>query len=36
MMFDGRIAQTGGPELAEHLESHGYAEFGSPEVAAAP
>jgi Fe-S cluster assembly ATP-binding protein len=36
VMFDGRIAQTGGPELAEHLESHGYAEFGSPEVAAAP
>ncbi len=36
VMFDGRIAQTGGPELAEHLETHGYAEFGSPEVAAAP
>jgi hypothetical protein len=31
-----RIARTGGPELAEHLEQHGYAEFGSAEAAAAP
>jgi len=36
VMFDGRIAQTGGPELADHLERHGYAEFGSAETAAAP
>jgi Fe-S cluster assembly ATP-binding protein len=23
-MLDGRIAESGGPELAEHLEEHGY------------
>jgi Fe-S cluster assembly ATP-binding protein len=36
VMFDGRIARTGGPELADYLEANGYAEFGSPETAAAP
>jgi Fe-S cluster assembly ATP-binding protein len=36
VMFEGRIAQTGGPELAEHLEEHGYVEFGSHEPAQAP
>ena len=36
VMYEGRIARTGGPELAEHLEEHGYVEFGSPEKAAAP
>jgi len=36
VMFEGRIAQTGGPELAEHLEDKGYVEFGSHEPAAAP
>ena len=36
VMFEGRIARTGGPELAEHLEQAGYAEFGSTETAAAP
>ena len=36
VMFEGRIAQTGGPELAEHLEEHGYVEFGAAEEAAAP
>ena len=36
VMFEGRIAQTGGPELAEHLEEHGYVEFGSHEPASAP
>jgi Fe-S cluster assembly ATP-binding protein len=36
VMFEGRIAQTGGPELAEHLEENGYVEFGSAEEAAAP
>jgi Fe-S cluster assembly ATP-binding protein len=36
VMYEGRIAQTGGPELAEHLERQGYAEFGSAEAAAAP
>ena len=36
VMFEGRIARTGGPELAEHLEEHGYVEFGSTERAAAP
>ena len=29
VMFEGKIAQTGGPELAEHLEEKGYVEFGS-------
>jgi Fe-S cluster assembly ATP-binding protein len=33
VMYDGRIARTGGPELADHLEEHGYVEFGSSEVA---
>ncbi len=36
VMFGGRIAKTGGPELAEHLEEHGYVEFGVAEEAAAP
>ncbi|MSO44929.1 MAG: Fe-S cluster assembly ATPase SufC [Thermoleophilia bacterium] len=36
VMFAGEIAQTGGPELAEHLEEKGYVEFGSHEQAAAP
>ena len=36
VMFEGKIAQTGGPELAEHLEEKGYVEFGSHEPAAAP
>jgi Fe-S cluster assembly ATP-binding protein len=36
VMFEGRIARTGGPELAEHLEEHGYIEFGAAEEAAAP
>ena len=36
VMFDGRIAKTGWPELAEHLEQVGYVEFGSPEQAAVP
>ena len=36
VMFEGRIAQTGGPELAEHLEDKGYVEFGSHEPANAP
>ena len=33
VMYDGRIARTGGPEFADHLEEHGYVEFGSSEVA---
>jgi Fe-S cluster assembly ATP-binding protein len=33
VMFEGRIARTGGPELAEELEERGYAEFGSAEPA---
>jgi len=36
VMFEGRIAKTGGPELAEHLEENGYVEFGVAEEAAAP
>jgi Fe-S cluster assembly ATPase SufC len=35
-MYEGRIAQTGGPELADHLEENGYVEFGVAEEAAAP
>ena len=35
VMFEGRIAQTGGPELAQHLEDNGYVEFGSSEPASA-
>jgi Fe-S cluster assembly ATP-binding protein len=34
VMYEGRIVRTGGPELAEHLEEHGYVEFGSSEPAA--
>jgi Fe-S cluster assembly ATP-binding protein len=30
----GRIAATGGPELAEELERTGYAAYGEDEVAA--
>ncbi len=36
VMFDGRIARTGGPELADYLEENGYVEFGSAEAASAP
>jgi Fe-S cluster assembly ATP-binding protein len=36
VMFEGRIARTGGPELADHLEENGYVEFGAAEEAAAP
>jgi Fe-S cluster assembly ATP-binding protein len=36
VMYDGRIVRTGGAELADHLERHGYAEFGAAEPAAAP
>ena len=36
VMFDGRIARTGGPELADYLEENGYVEFGVAEEAAAP
>ncbi len=36
VMFEGRIAKTGGPELAEHLEKVGYVEFGSSEEATVP
>jgi Fe-S cluster assembly ATP-binding protein len=36
VMYEGRIARTGGADLADHLERHGYAEFGSAEAAAAP
>jgi Fe-S cluster assembly ATP-binding protein len=36
VMFEGRIARTGGPELADYLEEHGYVEFGAAEEAAAP
>jgi Fe-S cluster assembly ATP-binding protein len=27
VLVDGRIARSGGPELAEHLEARGYDEF---------
>ncbi|HWH13954.1 MAG TPA: Fe-S cluster assembly ATPase SufC [Miltoncostaeaceae bacterium] len=36
VMFEGRIARTGGPELADYLEENGYVEFGAAEAAAAP
>jgi Fe-S cluster assembly ATP-binding protein len=36
VMYDGRIARTAGPELAEHLEEVGYVEFGEDEPASAP
>lgn len=31
VLVDGRIAQTGGPELAQSLETTGYAEYGEKE-----
>ncbi len=34
VFFDGRIVESGGPELAERLESEGYARFGVAEHAA--
>jgi Fe-S cluster assembly ATP-binding protein len=37
IMLGGRIVETGGPELAEHLEAHGYdwiREKNNEEVAA--
>jgi Fe-S cluster assembly ATP-binding protein len=37
IMLGGRIVETGGPELAEHLEAHGYdwiREKNNAEVAA--
>jgi Fe-S cluster assembly ATP-binding protein len=36
VMFEGKIARTGGSELADYLEEHGYVEFGAAETAAAP
>ena len=36
VMYDGKIAKTGGPELADYLEQNGYVEFGSQEPAVAP
>jgi len=33
VFFDGRIAESGGPELAARLEEEGYARFGSAESA---
>jgi Fe-S cluster assembly ATP-binding protein len=33
VFFDGRIAESGGPELAEKLEAEGYARFGVDETA---
>jgi Fe-S cluster assembly ATP-binding protein len=36
VMYEGRIARTGGPELADHLERNGYVEFGAAEEAVAP
>jgi Fe-S cluster assembly ATP-binding protein len=35
VFFDGRIAESGGPELADQLESEGYARFGVNETARA-
>jgi Fe-S cluster assembly ATP-binding protein len=36
VMYEGRIARTGGPELADHLERNGYVEFGAADEAVAP
>jgi Fe-S cluster assembly ATP-binding protein len=33
VFFDGRIVESGGPELADHLEAEGYTRFGSHEKA---
>jgi Fe-S cluster assembly ATP-binding protein len=35
VFFDGRIVESGGPELAERLENEGYARFGVNETAMA-
>ena len=35
VFFDGRIAESGGKELADTLEAEGYARFGVPETASA-
>jgi Fe-S cluster assembly ATP-binding protein len=35
VFFDGRIVESGGPELADHLENEGYARFGVNETAKA-
>jgi Fe-S cluster assembly ATP-binding protein len=35
VFFDGRIVESGGPELAERLENEGYARFGVNETAKA-
>src|SRR5438045_3545919 len=35
VFFDGRIVESGGPELAERLETEGYARFGVNETAKA-
>src|SRR3954468_13147975 len=35
VFFEGRIAESGGPELADRLESEGYARYGVNETASA-
>jgi Fe-S cluster assembly ATP-binding protein len=35
VFFDGRIVESGGSELADHLETDGYARFGVNETASA-
>jgi len=35
VFFDGRIVESGGPELADQLEAEGYARFGVNETASA-
>jgi Fe-S cluster assembly ATP-binding protein len=34
VFFDGRIVESGGAELAEELEAHGYTRYGANEPAA--
>ena len=36
VFFDGRIVESGGPELANQLEDEGYSRFGVNEAAAHP
>jgi Fe-S cluster assembly ATP-binding protein len=35
VFFDGRIVESGGKDLADQLESEGYARFGVNETASA-
>ncbi len=36
ILVNGRIVETGGPELADELEVHGYAKYGAADVSVGP